>query len=426
MKKRMLVFVLVCLLLPGLAEPITQEDMITIAAEAIAFKWGEEPELLDESKWQLHIFSQPDKQSPQWEIWFEPMEVALNGYALVITQDGRVIEARMQPGTGNPAITPSQVQDSYSMRYGHMASWDAETWISFQTDLKRAAEAQGNDVLPGNLGLFLSQEYAKPIEDMITSAEAIAIASRLSEAPAQVDQAYSGAVLLMDRGEPVWKVQLFPEQTEGRASPFLVEVHAISGAVRGFRQVAADDFRYRLYYVLDRFMPPQDAAAQPLHQATLRPDGKPAFWYSPKAPDYYWEAMDALRNQGEVDQLLRKWEAEYGRNRIFWPLEAQAFYHTIDNTDALVGSFPGLPDEEDISQEQALEIARQAMLDSGMSREELDLLTPAFQFIFSATAPGMHEWIVDFYQVEGIQAWLINGVSINAKTGEVIAVGANG
>ena len=104
MKKRMLVFVLVCLLLPGLAEPITQEDMITIAAEAIAFKWGEEPELLDESKWQLHIFSQPDKQSPQWEIWFEPMEVALNGYALVITQDGRVIEARMQPGTGNPAI----------------------------------------------------------------------------------------------------------------------------------------------------------------------------------------------------------------------------------------------------------------------------------------------------------------------------------
>lgn len=432
MKKIIVVILLLVLALPVLAEPIGQEEAIKIAVEAIAFKWVEEQNLLDENKWEQMIFYQHMKESPQagyqqWEICFMPKDVRLSEYVLQIREDGQVLDAWKNPGTDDPAITPSQVQDAYTLIHGHMKDWEADTWIAFQRDLKRAAEACGTDVLPGNLGLFLIQQYAKPGEGIITREEALAIASRLPEAPEQSDLKKSGAVLLMDGEVPVWKVQLIPLFSDGRKGPFLAEIHARTGEVREFRQVAADDDRYRLYYVLDRLIPPsQDAAVPPLSRVTPRPDGKPYFWYSPKAPDYYWEAMDRLWEQNDPGQLMRRWEAEYGKNAIFWPLDAQAFYHTVDNMDALTGTFPGLPDEEDISRERALEIARQAVMDNGMNQEELNRLTPAFRFNFNETVPSGHEWMVDFFLVEGVDTRYITGVSIDAKSGRVIGVGGNG
>lgn len=438
MKKMIALLLLAALFIPGpaLAEPaepltgdISREEALKIAGEAIAFKWGPEPDLLDEGKWRQHLYFQAIRESPQlsrrqWQIWFEPRDVRLNEYSLDIRHDGQVLDARMRPGTENPTITPSQVQDSYSLVHGPMQGWDHGVWAAFQRDLKRAAEWRGTDAMPGNLGLFLVQEFGEPDEGMIPRQEAVAIAGRLPEAPEDFDLAGSGAVLLMDHDTPVWKVQLMPPASSERRAPFLAEIDARTGEVRGFRQVAADDYRYRLNFVLDRLVPQTTEA--PLPQATPRPDGKPPFWYSPKAPDYYWEAMDRLREPDKAGELLRQWEAEYGSNTLFWPLEAQAFYHTIDNLDALEGTFPGLPDEEDISRECALEIARQAVLDAGMSREELDRLTPAFRFYFNETVPSGHEWAVDFVLIEGVEARYITGVSIDAKSGEVIGVGGNG
>lgn len=424
MKKIMLIMLLVVMSLPVLAEPISREQALTIAGEAIAFKWGAEPDLLDESKWRLRLFHQIRQGNKHWEVVFEPKNVRLNCYHLQIRQDGQVTEAQMQPGTDDPAITPSQVQDIYSLVHGAMTTWEAEVWLAFQQDLKRAAEWRGADDLPGNLGLFLVQKFGKPDAGMIKREEAIAIAGQLPEAPKDFDLAGSGAVLLMDQDIPVWKVQLMPPASSARRAPFLAEIDARTGEVRGFRQVAADDYRYRLNFVLDRLVPQTPEA--PLPKATPRPDGKPYFWYSEKAPESYWEAMDRLREQGEATELLRQWEAEYGSNTLFWPLEAQAFYHTIDNLDALEGTFPGLPDGEDISRERALEIARQAVLDAGMSREELDRLTPAFRFHFNETVPSGHEWAVDFVLIEGVEVRYITGVSIDAKSGEVIGVGGNG
>ncbi len=52
----------------------------------------------------------------------------------------------------------------------------------------------------------------------------------------------------------------------------------------------------------------------------------------------------------------------------------------VDNMDFLEGTFPGLPGPEDIPQEQALAIAKQALLDQGMAQEELEALTPCYRF----------------------------------------------
>ncbi len=245
----LLIFLLaVGLALPAIAQTeghplpgdISREEALKIAGDTIAEKWQPEPELLNPKIWRMHLSFQHIKENPvtryrQWNMWFEALNPRYSSYSLAIRHDGKVLEASRTPGTQDAGISPSQVQDQYTMIHGSMLGWDHETWTSFQKDLEKAMITHWESGLWGNIGLFLQQEYAKLDEGMITKEKAIEIATGLPEAPAQVDRAVSGAVLLMDEGVPVWKAQLLPVASSGRRLPFLAEINARTGEVRGFR-----------------------------------------------------------------------------------------------------------------------------------------------------------------------------------------------
>ncbi|MDI9521221.1 MAG: hypothetical protein QM308_08765 [Bacillota bacterium] len=81
--------------------------------------------------------------------------------------------------------------------------------------------------------------------------------------------------------------------------------------------------------------------------------------------------MDRLLEGKQKEYLLEQFCHQYGANSDFWPLEAQALENLArlwDEPDAANwNAFPGLPLEGDITREQALNIAHQAMKDQGIS-----------------------------------------------------------
>lgn len=243
---------------------ISQEDALNLAVHTVQERWAEAGELLNSSIWRLHTtytFIEPDTGDDyrQFVFWFEPLAVDHAMYHITIHHDGSILDALTEPGTQALGITPGQVQDRYSLTYGAMNTWSYETWLNFQRDLQRAIDQSPPGEVRGNIRLFLEQEYAKPTADMLTKSQAINIASALPEAPKALNQQYTGAVLLMDKDIPVWKVQLIPlvDPSISRAMPFLVEVNAMDGAVRNFRQTEPETYQYRLDYVLERLAPKQ-------------------------------------------------------------------------------------------------------------------------------------------------------------------------
>ena len=91
----------------------------------------------------------------------------------------------------------------------------------------------------------------------------------------------------------------------------------------------------------------------------------PAFWGDPSvAPEWYWDQLNAVGyNEETEDKLYLEWVNQYGYDTSFWPLEAQAIEILTqlgDDPDFNTVNFPGLPSEGDISQEEALKIAKAA------------------------------------------------------------------
>lgn len=419
------------------AGDISQKEALRIASDEINNRWGVQIDLARQTSWRTNMTYQvvqenPSTQSRMWNIWLEPINVNDNEYSLIIRHDGTVQDASIGYGAQATEVTPYEVQDRYQLIHGDMITWDYETWTAFQADLRVAIEATPPDQIMGNIRLFLEQVYGKPTADMLTKEQAISIAIALPEAPQNTDSSYNGAVLLMDRDVPVWKVRLIPQVEPGKRSlPFLVEVDARDGNVRNFRQTQPDNYQYRLNYVLESLAAealasPPEALMISSVAPTPRPDGKPWFWYSPKAPQHYWQALDALVEGTEVNDLLDQWFQEYGRDEGFWPLEAQAFMQLWGYSEPLDGTFPGLPEPGDISQEKALSIAREALINNGFNKDELDTLTPLYSFVYNNGISTDRLWMIDFVRLGEGWAERIEGVTIDAITGNVIAIGGNG
>ncbi len=158
---------------------------------------------------------------------------------------------------------------------------------------------------------------------------------------------------------------------------------------------------------------------------TPRPDGKPGVWYSDIAPAYYWEALDAAGyNRDTAADFQRRWAKEYGGEKLFWPLKAKALeelWHYYDGSHPVL---PGLPDDKDIKQEDALNLARAAMIE-GLSYKYdpayLNSLTPAFSFQFNANGMGSHMWFIQFFEITPDGFKPMGFVNIDAKTGEILS-----
>lgn len=411
---------------------VSLKDAQEIAEKYIADAWAPEPDLMNPEIYRHHQQFQNFKenqhqQGRRWYLEFEALDLSHDGYSFTIESTGKVAEANRRPGMGKEDPTAYQVFDRYENVSGNMAHWSAETWLSFQRDLKRAVNAHGDGGMISS-SLYLSQEYALPTPDMITKEAAIQLAKEVSGAPGQDHIDRANAVLLADEGTPVWKVSL-PHAIEGpikRVLPFLVEINALNGEVRNVFVPTPEDFRGYHPFILTRLIPDLKPTSTP--GPTRRPDGKPGFWYSDRAPEYYWKVLDDYGyTKGDQGGLIESWYKNHGTDQSFWPLEAQALialWHSLPN---LEGAFPGLPAPGDISQDKALATAREALLadkTTGLNLDEaaLDALAVQFTFSFHSLHPGSRVWQVAFVEYPEGQKNVLASVTINARTGEVMEV----
>ena len=113
---------------------------------------------------------------------------------------------------------------------------------------------------------------------------------------------------------------------------------------------------------------------------------------------------------------------QYGYDTHFWPLEAQAIEILTqlgDNPDFHTIDFPGLPTADDISQEEALLIAKAAFKEEyAAALPDLDVstLSCAFSFWFDYTFDGHNFWQVNLYRSDGVH---IGAVWVESRLGEV-------
>lgn len=157
---------------------------------------------------------------------------------------------------------------------------------------------------------------------------------------------------------------------------------------------------------------------------------RPTFWHSDRAPKDFWDAMDALLVGKELDDLLLQYRQQHGDNSDFWPLEAQALEglaHLWNEPEATRwNSFPGLPLPGDITQQQALRIAHQAMKEQGMGQEELDHLRPIFRFYNYGDVQSGRGWLVQLVRIEDSAVDYIEQYVIDAVDGHIVSTDGDG
>ncbi|MGI6687084.1 MAG: hypothetical protein ACOX6Y_01755 [Christensenellales bacterium] len=406
---------------------VSLEEAREIAATYIQSAWGAEPELMNPEIYRHHQQFQNYKESEhhqgrRWYLEFEALDLTHDAYYFTIESTGKVIDAQRRPSVEQAEATAYDVLERYEHVYGDRESWEGETWRSFQERVRKAVAAHGDSGMGKLLNVILKQEYGVVTDEMITKETAIATARALPGAHEKVARAT--AVLLMDGDISVWKVTLRHAFEEGKVLPlpFLAEINALTGEVRGSR--LAVDHSSPASYVLDRLMEDEPTLPPPAApNCTRRPDGKPGFWYSNRAPDYYWKALDEYGyNKGDQGDLIESWYKDYGSDQAFWPLEAQALIELWHGVSPLEGTFPGLPAPEDIPQEKALTIARKALLEdkeTGLHLDEaaLNALTAQFTFSFHSLYPGSRAWQVGFVEYREGQKHMLASVTIDAKTG---------
>ncbi|MGI6696517.1 MAG: PepSY domain-containing protein [Christensenellales bacterium] len=411
---------------------VSLEEAREIAATYIQSAWGAEPELMNPEIYRHHQQFQNFKESEhhqgrRWYLEFEALDLTHDAYYFTIESTGKVIDAQRRPGVEQAEATAYDVLERYEHVYGDRESWEGETWRSFQERVRKAVAAHGDSGMGKLLNVILKQEYGVFTDEMITKETAIATARALPGAHEKVARAT--VVLLMDGDIPVWKVTLRHAFEEGKVLPlpFLAEINALTGEVRGSRLVA--DHSSPASYALDRLMEDEPTLPPPAApNCTRRPDGKPGFWYSNRAPDYYWKALDEYGyNKGDQGDLIESWYKDYGSDQAFWPLEAQALIELWHGVSPLDGTFPGLPAPEDIPWEKALTIARKALLEdkeTGLHLDENSLNTLAAQFSFSfhSLYPGSRAWQVGFVEYWEGQKHMLASVTIDAKTGKVLEI----
>lgn len=165
--------------------------------------------------------------------------------------------------------------------------------------------------------------------------------------------------------------------------------------------------------------------------APLGANGRPLIWRSFRLPDYYWEHMEARGDTAvSVRRYLVQVANEHGRDQLFWPVEAMAVHGLWVNnmgfsqTDEF-WEIPGLPDQDDISYDRAVEIAWEAFDAAGgseLDEEVRDALRPGVAFKFSSNVPSNHEWYIQFVDMRYVGLVTQGQVIIDAHTGEVVKV----
>ncbi len=165
----------------------------------------------------------------------------------------------------------------------------------------------------------------------------------------------------------------------------------------------------------------------PAPMATLRPDGRPALWYSDRASASFWQALDAVGYTADTAQEMeRQWAAAYGEDPLFWPLKEKTIYSLWHEDLSQAAEFPALPEEGDMPEEEAVALAKKMLhqeYDSVLGAQYLDSLKVMTNFHVDVS--GKRIWYILLTEASSGDGVLGASVTIDAQTGEVLEVSAS-
>lgn len=416
----------------------TQEQILKIAQDFIHEKYGPDVDLDDPDKYRRFMTYREsqlgaDMRFRQWNLTYEAQDLYGTDYSLVLDSAGNIKKEYSVEGIlGATYLTRGKYMiDRFVRVYGDQfgfINWDSGILLQYQEAMRHRLENEEN-------GHFLTQEY--PILDMTyllpdeTVMAKEAAVEKAKEACGKLDYEtlYSNsavAVLMEADGKPVWKVTLQLHsggyayaQLDAKTGTTLITDEARTAPYPEWRKYVTEEYwqenKVQPDYVYDGPAPTPDVVTG---------WRLPAFWGNVDvAPEWYWDRLNATGYSEETeDELYFGWAEQYGYDTNFWPLEAQAIEILTqlgDDPDFKNINFPGLPTGEDISQEEALRIAKAAFKEEyaeALPGLDVSVLKGAFSFWFDYTFAGHNAWQVNLYRPDGV---CVGAVWMESKLGEV-------
>ena len=417
-------------------DEITEEQAVKVAEDFIHEKYDANVDLNDKSKYLRFMTYMEHRMGDllyrEWGFSYEAQDLYGTDYFLTLDPAGTIKAEYSVDGILGTSYTMRGqfIQDRFKRVYGDQfgfVNWDSYLLLNYQDALRhrQQVEPEGGHLLTSEEHI-LQITYLLPDDSFISKEEAIAKA-KAACGELNYETVYTAgdmAVLMKDGDTPIWKVTLQVRES----SPAYAEVNAVTGEVANtFTTLQETTWEWRSwvpesYWKANKPREGYRAARPETTAAAVDGFQYPAFWNSDEMPESYWAALNAIGyNEETMDEIYAKWMDDCGWNTDFWPLEAQALDYLLhdQNPDRALKHIPGLPREGDITQEQALEIARAAFKDEFSDEVptlNVSTLRAAFRYWANDNDKGRCSWQVIFYREDGSQA---GDVYLTADTGEV-------
>ena len=413
----------------------TQEEILKIAQDFIHEKYDADVNLDDPDKYQRFMTYREFQLGEgmkyrQWNLDYKAQDLYGTDYCLVLDSAGNIKNEYSVDGIwGTSYLTRGQyIFDRFMRVYGDQfgfINWDSEMLLQYQEAMRRRLTMEEYAPFLDREYPILDMTYLLPDDTMISKEAAIEKAKEACGNQAY-DTLYSHsqvAVCMEAEGKPVWKVTL-----KVQGGYVYAQLDAKTGEVLTVDTDQTDGFAEWREYVTEEYWREKKLQPSYYHDtptpAPVPGWRLPAFWGSKDvAPEWYWEKLNATGYSEETeDALYEGWLSQYGYDTHFWPLEAQAIEILTqlgDSPNFDITDFPGLPAEGDISQEEALGIAKAAFKEEyaeAVPDLEVSTLTGAFSFWFNYQYEGHNAWEVNLYRPDGVR---LGAVWMESRLGEV-------
>ena len=314
----------------------------------------------------------------------------------------------------------------FCVKHGQPFSWQPETWVAFREELKPMADRLAMHYPHVRMSLvyeLLNMDYALPGEGEMSFSEAKekawqALEDRLIAEGHDMAQA-AGFFISLGVEDSFWKIHFFDgKKVEG--TPYVM-LDARSGEVVDLGRWPA------AINLISAF---GTSSIQEANHQQLRPgpspraDGKRAFWYGDFAPAHYWEQLD---KSPWLDKGMAEWQAAFGSNQNYWPLEVKALEFLLRQPEYNPhwNAMTGLPGPEDIPQDKAMELALAELTKTEKVAEDVkSRLKPNVDFLYYPQDSQGHvtQWFIQFHDPEHPVHELLFSVMMDGRTGEILLV----
>lgn len=370
---------------------LTLEEAVLLAQEAFYKELGDDTiPYTDENYYTIdarYLDLNGAKQGRYWLI-FETKTMEYGRASADVMDDGTV-EINY---VGARGVNGDNLHDRFEDVYGSCNNWDQSIWVQFDQEMEKYEPT----TFEGKL--FKQTHYLDASTVKLTLDDALDIVYQ------DCGGEHICAMLIDAEPNPVWKVRSDP-----MPYTYLYEIDAMTGEIMDkeyyFIQMSNFDHAMKMYTLRRDFMPAElgefgiERVAMELcaksdvdyfdgqvavdiftEQSYYRAevDGMTVTFHSlnGRYPTYrVTVAEDAMSAQVEklsegseenVDAWVEEMKAQYGEDVSYWPLDKQMAYHGS-------GSSASMPEPDEMSQAEAIEYARKALIDA-QGQEALDAL----------------------------------------------------